>query len=257
MSPRTALRSVLPLAAVCLLPWLLAAPAAAQVFANPTRIDVANATEVGDDVTPGIANLYPSPISVVGLTPGTPYDVTVRLNGLFAASLYDLNFLLVAPSGQAVPVLFGGGQSVGDGTAIRDPDSAPNIPALNYSFRDGGEAFPTGSTVDSVPPTSVIYRPTVADLLTNDSLPAPAPQGPYNLATTLREAAGNDPNGTWRLFVADFGPDDGGGGLANGWSLEFAVIPEPGTAPLVGTAGAGLLLGLRIRRRRRRCSENP
>jgi subtilisin-like proprotein convertase family protein len=75
---------------------VLAIPAGATVFSNPTAIAIPAAPE-----TFGPANPYPSTISVSGLT-GTIVDVNVTLNNLSHTCTGDIDVLLVGPGGQKV-----------------------------------------------------------------------------------------------------------------------------------------------------------
>jgi hypothetical protein len=58
---------------------------------------------------------------------------------------------------------------------------------------------------------------------------------------------GLDPNGTWTLFAADVSA--GGVSVLQGWELGITVIPEPGSAALIG---CGLACGFVWTMRRRR-----
>ncbi len=65
---------------------------------------------------------------------------------------------------------------------------------------------------------------------------------------------GEDPDGTWTLYVADTaqtwmgGIDSGQGGELHRWKLDITVIPEPATLAVFGMGGA--LLAARRRSRR-------
>jgi MYXO-CTERM domain-containing protein len=62
----------------------------------------------------------------------------------------------------------------------------------------------------------------------------------------LADFIGLDPNGTWKLFVAD--QSAGETSILQSWSLSITTVPEP-SAALLGLLGAVLLL-----RRRRSCA---
>ena len=79
-----------------------------------------------------------------------------------------------------------------------------------------------GRLPDSAEITSGTWRPT--DYGSGDVLPLPAPGRPYG--TNLAVFNGLDPNGVWRLFVAD-DTDGDSGSIANGWVLQLTV-----TAPI-------------------------
>ena len=79
-----------------------------------------------------------------------------------------------------------------------------------------------GRLPDSAEITSGTWRPT--DYGSGGVLPLPAPGRPYG--TNLAVFNGLDPNGVWRLFVAD-DTDGDSGSIANGWVLQLTV-----TAPI-------------------------
>jgi len=56
----------------------------------------------------------------------------------------------------------------------------------------------------------------------------------------------SNPNGEWRLFIADL--SSGGEAQLNSWSLDLQAVPEPTTLALVSLSG-GLLLVINRRRR--------
>ena len=74
---------------------------------------------------------------------------------------------------------------------------------------------------DGDPITNGTYKPT--DYRPGDSLPSPAPSGPYS--PVLSVFRGVDPNGPWKLYAFDDALGDGGG--ISAWSLNFdwAVAP--------------------------------
>ena len=172
---------------------------------NPAPISVPGAG------TSGPANPYPSPLAVAGLQ-GTVTDVTVRLTGISHSFPDDIDALLVGPQGQeALLVSDAGG-------------SNPPAHGVTLNLRDSGPfALP-----NAAPLVSGVFRPT--DLPPLDSLPAPAPGGPYG--TTLSVFDGTNPNGAWQLFLRD---DAGGdvGSLHRGWGLDIATTgpPASGAAP--------------------------
>jgi hypothetical protein len=73
---------------------------------------------------------------------------------------------------------------------------------------------------------------------------------PYNTLDTdarpamLADFIGLDPNGTWKVFVADQSP--GEESTLQSWSLSITAVPEPSSALLLLFSGASLTL----RRRR-------
>ena len=167
----------------------------------------------------GAASSYPSPITVSDAGTTTS-EVTVRLGGLVHPSANDLDVMLVSPTGRNVILMSSpGGDAEVFGADLTFSDRAPRgLPA--------DEELTTGT-----------YRPT--NLERGDVLPAPAPSD--SGATTLASFNGTNPNGTWRLFVAD---DDGGdsGWLGGGWCLDISVddrAPQarPTVSPVPNAAG--------------------
>jgi hypothetical protein len=75
--------------------------------------------------------------------------------------------------------------------------------------------------------TSGTYRPT--DLSEGEALPSPAPGLPYG--SELSAYNGTNPNGSWRLYVADVSTDDGGS-IAGGWNLRI-VTAQTERPPLI------------------------
>lgn len=236
--------------ALSLLAWG-ASPASAQsvlTFANNAALSVADATTDPDGgLVFGLGGPYPSAVTVSGVTPGAVTGVSARLKGVYHSALADLDFLLVAPNGSSVALLFGGG----------DPVNGTNVPvssALDLTFRDDAASFfPTGPGFSV---TSGTYRPTVSPDRANDALPAPAPAGPYGTSLLAAATGAANPNGVWRLFVVDTVEGDVGG-LANGWELSFqigggAVVPEPGTLGLLAVGSVVLLPARRRATPRRR-----
>lgn len=148
----------------------------------------------------GAASPYPS-ILVVSNLPGVVRQVTVTLVRLTHTYPRDVNVLLAGPSG--LPVMLMG--RAGDGT------DASNLVLV---FDDLATA-PLPATAL----TSGVFRPT--DLSSGGVLPPPAPGRPY--AGTLAGLEGINPNGPWRLYVADAASSDSGS-LAGGWVLRVVTV---------------------------------
>ena len=90
------------------------------------------------------------------------------------------------------------------------------------------------------------FKPTALDSLTN-SLPTPAPAGPYTDA--LSAFNGDIPNGTWQLWVNDQASGDSGT-IASGWTLRIASVvppltngPNPDLSPLLQQTTTQLAVG--------------
>jgi subtilisin-like proprotein convertase family protein len=199
---RRILAGVTSFAALAALLAILAAPASATTYSNPTTIDIPGSGTVG------IASLYPSQITVASA--GIITDVNISLNDLSHTWPDDIDVILVGPGGQKVRIMTdcGGNNTtpVANATLVFDDEAATTVP-------DSG---PIPSS------TSTAYKPsfcTPIDGTTSDfSGPAPAPAGPYS--SSLATFDGLSPVGTWSLYVYD----DGGGdtGLINqGWRLEI------------------------------------
>jgi len=174
---------------------------------EPSQRSVCNAAPIAipsgsPGTTTGPAAPYPSEITVTdGLSPMQKVLVTLwDLNHTFPD---DLDVLLVGPQGQTVMLM-------------SDAGGSSDVADLNLQF--SAAAFPLP---DTDPLMSGVYAPT--DYLSGDSLPAPAPAGPYS--TNLALFDGADPNGTWSPYVYD---DTGGdfGTIGGGWCLElFSHVP--------------------------------
>ncbi|MEI7730865.1 MAG: immunoglobulin domain-containing protein, partial [Verrucomicrobiota bacterium] len=195
-------------------------------------------------INPGLANgrfTNSAQIAINDNTTATPYPSTIAVNSLASSIqrvkvtlrkfthtyMSDVRVLLVSPSGQKVLLLSGAGNS--------------GVSQVNLTFDD----FAAGPVPDV--PTSGIYKPTAT---TTGSLTTPAPAAPY--ATTLAALKGQDPNGTWSLYVLDSSAGDGGY-ITEGWSLDIETATPPfitshppsqtvntggSTAFTVGVAGA-------------------
>lgn len=171
-----------------------AGTAAGQLYSNinPISIPATSAT--------GAATPYPSEIVVAG-APRRIKTFSVAIQNINHPFADDIRALLVAPGGQRVLLVSGAGSNT-------------NLVAQTWIFNQ--EATATLPTAFGVPSTSGIYRPTVT---TGNALPAPAPGLPYS--TDMSTLYGTDPNGTWRLYVADGFPSVAGGTIAGGWTITF------------------------------------
>ena len=172
-----------------------------QTFSNSTAIAIPGAG------TSGPANLYPSNITVAGIT-NQVTRVTVTLKQLSHTFPDDVDVVLVGPTG----VKF---------ILISDAGGNPDWVGETYTLDDNGPtAFPDGSQA-----VSDWFKP--SNYGTGDTFPPPAPAGPYLSPATagldrLAAFTGLDPNGTWSLYVFD---DQGGdvGTMAGGWDLTITT----------------------------------
>jgi subtilisin-like proprotein convertase family protein len=155
-------------------------------FTNPAPITI-------NDLSP--ATPYPSTISVSGLA-GRVLKATVTLNSLTHTFVGDVGMLLVGPDGRTTALLY-------------SPNLGANVTNATYTFDDAGPAF-TGA--------SGTFRPTQSGIVPN--FPVPAPAGFYGLPMFSQN--GENPNGTWSLYLEDHGPGDVGT-VNGGWTLTLTT----------------------------------
>ena len=178
------------------------APASAETatFTNPAPFDIRTGPA-------GNADPYPSEVSVSGFT-GTTAAVSVRINGFSHTSPDEVGILLRAPNGDSLQLQSG----AGDSTDIND---------LTYTISDG--VFPDLPDTGAIAPGT--YQPT-SYYGASDDYPSPGPgtsygvPGPSGSGSFAASFGGENPNGTWRLFVRDFSGGDGGS-IAGGWRLQI------------------------------------
>ncbi len=127
----------------------------------------------------GTATPYPATTSVAGLT-GAIDDLVVRFDSLTHTYPEDLDVLLVGPGGQR-------------SMFMSDVGGWGDVTNINLAFQDGA---PPPS-----PTQLVTGRFSPSNIAAVESLPAPAPAGPY--PTPLSEFRGTDPNGVWQLYIED------------------------------------------------------
>jgi len=171
-----------------------------QTFSNPTAIGVPGVVTA----TSGVGAPYPSNIAVSGVS-GTVKRVSVRLKGVSHTFPDDIDVLLVGPGGQKFIVMSDAGGTVDlvNNTITLDDAAAALLP-------------------DSTSIGTGTFRPT--NYGTGDTFALPAPVAPYQTPATAGSATsasvfgGQNPNGTWSLYVTD---DVGGdrGQIAGGWDL--------------------------------------
>ncbi len=174
----------------------------------------------GDTIGP--ASNYPSTIVVNGLG-GVIADINVTIMGVSHTFADDIDILLVGPNGANVMLMAGAGGS----TVLTN---------ASFTFDDQALQFMPNT---NPPLVSGTYLPSNYEPL--QGMPLPAPQQPYG--SLLSVFNGINPNGDWRLYVAD--DCSGDSGSIQGWSLEITLVPAPGA--LVAVIGVALL-GCRKRR---------
>jgi subtilisin-like proprotein convertase family protein len=169
----------------------------------------------GTGTSAGPANPYPA-TRTISVSPGLIIsDLNVRIDGIWHQRPDDLDLLLVGPHGQKVILM-------------SDACGSFEVAAFGWTWDDEAAApMPDGDATNSCGTPS--HRP--ADYEPGESLPDPAPAGPYS--TSLASFDGTDPNGEWRLFVND-DSSDRVGFFTNRFQLQITIIPRPDTtAPTV------------------------
>ncbi|MBI1764572.1 MAG: VCBS repeat-containing protein [Acidobacteria bacterium] len=177
-----------------------ASPAGTTViFGNNAPITINDATT---------ASLYPSTITVSGVSPATVTGVSVRLLGFSHTFPDDVDIILVGPQGQRAVIM----SDAGGGN--------PGVSGLNLTFN------PTSTNVlpDEGPLVTGTTRPANYDPANADFFPAPFPA-----PNTLTDAAADlsvfnltNPNGDWKLYVVDDAGQDVGS-ISGGWLLTLTV----------------------------------
>ena len=176
------------------------APAATFNGENPTEIKIPQ--------TAGKASPYGTAIDVQGMS-GRITDVVVSIRGFSYGRASDVDFLLVAPNGKASVVM---ASSCG---------SLQGLTNKNMVFAQGPPAWPavpSDSTQCGLGP----YRPTDRGAATQWPAPAPAGTHPANFDQFI----GDNPNGSWKLYVADH-RQGYIGEVKRGWTLGLDTsVPD-------------------------------
>lgn len=181
--------------------------AADVTFSNPALITIPEF---------GAATPYPATVTVTGVS-GLVTKVTATLTGFTHTAPAHVGALLVGPGGQKA-VLFNG---VSSGSVANN---------LIWTFDDDALApLPSFG-----PHASGAYRP--SNSFPGDTFANPAPAGPYPVSMSVFD--GVDPNGTWSLYVQDFGAFNAGS-INSGWSVTLSTTPVPEPA-----AWALMLVGM-------------
>lgn len=182
-------------------------------------------------VNNGPVDLYPSSIDVTGVG-GNVTIVTLSLNDINLTNEDEFAAVLVDPSGDNLLVV----RDFGEGSAV----------GITWTFSDSG----TGGLCGGGAAGTGTYKPGQNCSALSDSLPAPAPAGPYGL--TLSEFNGVNPNGTWNLYVATR-MNSNIGAISQGWTLNITTdltVPEPSACWLVA-AGVLAMIQRQIAARKR------
>ncbi len=187
-----------------------ALPAGATVYSNSAAITIPSS---------GASTPYPSTIAVP--TSGVVADVKVSLTGFAHQIAYDVDMLLVGPTGKNVVLMADNGNS----TAVTN---------VNLTFDDAATASLPAAGVSAI--VNGTFKPSNAGAF-NGTPPAPA--GPYG--ATLSVFDGTNPNGNWGLYVFD---DLGGatGSITGGWSLDITLATVASFSPTSGKVGDSVVL---------------
>lgn len=228
------------LLAFALLPAVPGSPFAPQ----PAQAATATFTsDAGVGISRNTANPYPSTINVAGVS-GTVLHVSLTLNGLFYQHSIDpdgcnwdeLDILLAGPGGQVAMVMSDVARNGNGSDAQRTLTFDDNmlIPLPSNGDFESGSYFATD------------YEP-------GDTLPAPAPVGPYG--TNFSVFTGAPANGLWSLYARSERTFSGCQGGISSWSLTITdgatftnaatitlnerdvATPYPSTMPVSGMTG--------------------
>jgi subtilisin-like proprotein convertase family protein len=180
-------------------------------YPNPAAITV-------NDNAP--ATPYPSNI-VVGGQVGTLTEAYVFLSGLTHPFPGDIDMMLVSPAGTRVMLQSDAGAGFG-------------VSALSYALANSQEFGPLVHIPEAAAITSGWWLP--ADYGTGlEVMPPPAPQGVYHVSTFA--FAGENPNGTWSLYVRD--DAQGNVGTIAGWTLFLNINDRNEATAIPGTGTSG------------------
>jgi len=147
------------------------------------------------------ASTYPLEFNVTGITENINY-VTLTLGILSGSNVQNLGIVLVAPDNTTYSLIKG---------SLDNPSSTPGEISVNISQFGGVQTLPLfqWNGIESGNFNSSSYN--YGTSLTFDS---PCPVGPfaantnYNSMSTFLNLASGATNGTWSLYVQDFGGDE-------------------------------------------------
>lgn len=215
---------------------LLSTGALAQTdFSNLTDVRIPGVGTGGTGT--GSAGLYPITFSVSGMGTSTS-DINISLEfgtaagtAAFAAGeehtfCGDLDMMLVAPTGTNIVFLSDAG-SLWDmnGSYTFDDEATAGIDVSGTGQNDGISNLLNGS-----------YR--FSAYTAGDPFLAPAPTPTFgNILFSVFD--GENPNGTWQLWIMDDAGGDAGWLMSS--TLTITAVPEPSTLALCGIGAAALL----------------
>ncbi|MDQ3742314.1 MAG: hypothetical protein M3389_15385, partial [Actinomycetota bacterium] len=151
----------------------------------------------------GAATPFPAELDVLGLDRAVITDLDVLLNGVTHQRAKDVDMFVEGPGGQKAWLMSDACPVDHKLVVWTVDDEAPN-------------AFSTGEVC-----SSGSYRAANYDG-EPDGFPAPAPAPPGGTATSLSAFDLTDPDGTWRLWIADNG-EGGQGFVHSGWDLQMTT----------------------------------
>ena len=200
--------------AASVLAGVTAQAAVAQTFSNTNPLAPPN-------TAPASTAVVSSTISVSGLSALT--DINVTLHSFSADGPGDFDILLEGPDGKRIMLMSDEPNQYQPGGPSPCEDDVSN---LTLTFDDAAPAV----IPNNVAMASGTYRPSDDDGddcdYFNDSNLIPA-----NTVTSLSAFNGTDPNGTWRLYVADDFAGQGLGSISGGRSLDLSTGPTSTPAP--------------------------
>jgi subtilisin-like proprotein convertase family protein len=180
-------------------------------FTNPAAITV-------QDNAP--ATPYPSTIAVAGQV-GTVNDAFVFLHGVTHPFPGDIDMMLVSPAGTRVMLQSDAGAGFG-------------VSGLSYGIANSQDSTFNGHLPEAAAITGGYWFPT--DYGTGlEVMPPPAAPGVYHVSTFAFQ--GENPNGTWSLYVRDDAHGNSGT-IAGGWTLYLDINDRNAvtTIPSIGPA---------------------
>ncbi|MEA2347334.1 MAG: hypothetical protein QOG62_1121 [Thermoleophilaceae bacterium] len=186
---------------------------AALVPTTAAAISFTNATTLA----PADHAVVSSTINVAGQPAVT--DVNVTLNQLGHTFPADLDVLVEGPTGVRVLLM-------SDVPSDLSPACDVDVANLVLIFDDAAASgIPLGAAL-----ASGTYKPTNNDVPVACGDVGDTFLGVAPTATTLSAFNGTDPNGNWKLYVADDAMNDAGS-IAQGWTLELNKAPPPPPPP--------------------------
>ena len=161
------------------------------------------------NATSGVAGPFPSTLAVSGKD-GLITDLDVSISGIFHTYPDDIDMMLEGPQGQRVMLM-------------SDACGGSDANAYGWTWNDETAGFMPDEPANGC--TASSYHPTNYPPLEN--LPTPAPAGPYS--ARLSDFDLTEPNGQWKLWVADDHLGDEGF-FTNRFELKMTTRPRASVA---------------------------